>query len=55
MTVFSIGVRAMLSFAQDTGLIEKCPNLKRVKNEVVSMTGSRKKPMYNPRLFHKHL
>jgi len=39
-------VRAMFSFAEDTGVIEKCPKLKRVKNEVVSMTGSREKPLY---------
>lgn len=39
-------VRAMFTFAEETDLIEKGPKLKRVKNELISKTGSKEKPLY---------
>ncbi len=39
-------VRAMFTFAEETGLIEKDPKLKHIKNELISKTGSKEKPLY---------
>ncbi len=39
-------VRAMFTFAEDTGIIEKAPKLKRVKNEGKTRTASSKKSLY---------
>jgi len=39
-------VRAMLTFAEDTGIIEKAPKLKRVKNETRVKTAANTKPLY---------
>ncbi|MHC4299110.1 MAG: tyrosine-type recombinase/integrase [Planctomycetota bacterium] len=41
-------VRAMFLFAEDTGIIERAPKLKRVKNETKAATGSGGKPLYKP-------
>ncbi len=41
-------VRSMIIFAEETGLLEKSPLLKRVKNESPMQTSVRKKPLYTP-------
>jgi len=42
-------VRAMFTFAEEIGLIEKVPKLKRIKNEPRSKPGSKEKPLYSLR------
>jgi integrase len=39
-------VRAMFTFAEETGIIPQAPKLKRVKNEVRVRAGSKEKPLY---------
>jgi integrase len=43
---FLSGVRSIFNFAEDTGLIEKSPRLRRIKNEPIPKTGSQNKPLY---------
>ncbi|MBN1817659.1 MAG: tyrosine-type recombinase/integrase [Sedimentisphaerales bacterium] len=45
-------VRAMFRFAEDTGLVEKSPKLRRIKNEKVSQVGSKEKPVYTELQVH---
>ncbi len=40
-------VRAMFRFAEDTGLMDKAPKLKRVRNEPKQRIGSAEKPIYS--------
>ena len=39
-------VRAMFVFAEETGLMDKAPKLRRIKNERIPKTGSKEKPLY---------
>jgi len=39
-------IRAMFTFAEETGLLEKAPKLKRIKNERIPKAGSKDKPIY---------
>jgi integrase len=39
-------VRAMFTFAEETGIIQQAPKLKRVKNETRPRAGSTEKPLY---------
>jgi integrase len=48
-------VRAILTFAEETDLIEKAPKLRRVKNERIPHAGSKEKPLYTLRDLHKLL
>ena len=48
-------VRAIFIFAEDTGLIEKAPKLRRIKNERILQTGSKEKPLYTLDNLHKLL
>jgi integrase len=45
---FLCAVRAIFSFAEDTGLIEKAPKLGRIKNESPPPLGAKEKPLYSP-------
>ena len=40
-------VRAMFIFAEETGILEKAPKLRRIKNERIPKTGSKDKPLYS--------
>jgi integrase len=48
-------VRAMFIFAEEAGLLEKAPKLRRIKNERIPKTGSREKPLYTLDDLHKLL
>jgi integrase len=39
-------VRAMYAFGEEAGIIEKVPRLRRIKNEIGLVPGSRSKPLY---------
>jgi len=41
-------VRAMFIFAEETGILEKAPKLKRVRNDAKPKAGSKEKPLYTP-------
>ena len=41
-------VRSMFVFAEDTGMLEKSPTLRRVKNESAQKVGSKEKSLYSP-------
>ena len=41
-------VRSMFVFAEETGVLEKSPSLRRVKNESGVRAGSHEKPLYSP-------
>ena len=48
-------VKAMFVFAEETGLVEKAPKLRRIKNERIPKTGSKEKPLYTLDDLHKLL
>ena len=41
-------VRSMFVFAEETGVLEKSPTLRRVKNESAQKVGAKEKPLYSP-------
>jgi site-specific recombinase XerC len=40
-------IRSMFIFAEETGLLQKSPTLRRVKNESIQKVGSKEKPLYS--------
>lgn len=46
---FLCAVRAMYRFGDESGLIERVPRLRRVKNETCPRVGSKEKPLYAPK------
>ena len=41
-------IRSMFIFAEETGLLQKSPTLRRIKNESTQKVGSKEKPLYSP-------